>query len=282
MPAARPARGAQGDVAVEGRGPSGRQRFLREAQAAAAIVHDHVVTIHQVGEAQRRAVSGHALARRRDPGGTAAQKVGLPISKVLRLGCEVALGLEAVHQRDLIHRDIKPANLWMEDLASRGRQPPVASEQGADAPRSPTRVKILDFGLARPMHEAVHLTRRDTRGHAGLHVARAGTRDARRCAVRSLQPRLRHVPHGDRRTAVSGRNSAAVLHSLATVHPTPPRQLNPDVPPAWKWSAAFARDPADRPLQPWKSPTGSTCGRVPPGVGRLSESASVQPTRRSA
>src|SRR4029077_17821393 len=55
------------------------------------------------------------------------------VDDILRLGLEIARGLQAAHERDLIHRDIKPANIWVE---------------------APTgRVKILDFGLARPAQD---------------------------------------------------------------------------------------------------------------------------------
>ena len=74
-----------------------------------------------------------------------------------------------------------------------------------------------------------------------------------------------------------GKNSAAVLHSLATVQPTPPRQLNPDVPPALEQLVLqlLARDPADRPASALEVADRLQHMRqeLPPGVGRLSESA---------
>jgi serine/threonine protein kinase len=115
-------------------GDVGRRRFLREARAAAAIEHDHIVPIYQVGEA---AVSGTGVVPflampflRGETLEARLQREGkLPVDAVLRVGRELALGLAAAHQRGLIHRDIKPANIWLE-----------AESQ---------RVKILDFGLAR-------------------------------------------------------------------------------------------------------------------------------------
>src|SRR6201999_2420797 len=67
----------------------------------------------------------------------------LPTAEVLGVGREVALGLAAAHQRGLVHRDIKPGNIWLE------------------APHG--RVKVLDFGLARPVspdgtEDSGHLT----------------------------------------------------------------------------------------------------------------------------
>src|SRR5439155_9528950 len=53
-----------------------------------------------------------------------------PVAEVVRVGRQVAEGLAAAHEQGLIHRDIKPANVWLDG--------------------SHRRVKILDFGLARP------------------------------------------------------------------------------------------------------------------------------------
>src|SRR5438105_3783952 len=116
-----------------------RERFLREARAAAAIKHDHIVTIYQVGE--DRGVPFIALEFLK----------GMPLDKwfdqhpkpklihVVHICREMAEGLAAAHQFGVIHRDIKPANVWLE------------------APKG--RVKILDFGLARPERDDIHLTK---------------------------------------------------------------------------------------------------------------------------
>ena len=94
--------------------PSAKKRFLREAQAAASIKHDHIVTIHQVGEDRgvpflaMEFLDGEPLDARLKREGK------LPILEVLRIGREVAEGLAAAHETGLIHRDIKPANIWLE------------------------------------------------------------------------------------------------------------------------------------------------------------------------
>src|SRR5205814_6999118 len=116
--------------------PAARERFLREARAAAAIEHEHVVTIYQVGE--ERGVPFLAMQWLR--GMSLEERLLRPgplgVGAALRLGRQTARGLAAAHERGLIHRDIKPANLWLEELAA---------EPGATAPRY--RVKILDVGL---------------------------------------------------------------------------------------------------------------------------------------
>src|SRR5262249_44185271 len=115
------------------------RRFLREAEATAAVRSDHVVTIYQVGEERgvpflaMEFLEGVPLDRwlqqGRKPSG----------AQVLRIGREMADGLAAAHAKSLIHRDIKPGNVWLE------------SAHGG-------RVKILDFGLARAVADDVHLT----------------------------------------------------------------------------------------------------------------------------
>src|SRR5262249_11558753 len=118
--------------------PAAKERFLREARAAAAIKHDHVVTIYQVGEDRgvpflaMELLEGEALEERLRREGR------LPVAEVLRLGREIAEGLAAAHERGLTPRDIKPANVWLE--GARGR------------------AKLLDFGLARAASDGAQLT----------------------------------------------------------------------------------------------------------------------------
>ncbi|HVK18670.1 MAG TPA: serine/threonine-protein kinase, partial [Fimbriiglobus sp.] len=110
-----------------------RSRFLREAQAAAALTHEHLVTIHAVEEADGvlylvlEYVPGESLADRLRREGR------LPLATVIRIGAQVARGLAAAHEKGLVHRDIKPGNLLL--------------EAGTD------RVKVADFGLAKSADE---------------------------------------------------------------------------------------------------------------------------------
>src|SRR5437667_6962346 len=88
--------------------PSAKKRFLREAKAAAAIKHDHIVRIYQVGE-DRGAPFLAMEFLEGEPLDVRLKREGkLPPSEVLRIGREVAEGLTAAHARHLIHRDIKP------------------------------------------------------------------------------------------------------------------------------------------------------------------------------
>jgi serine/threonine protein kinase len=113
-----------------------RRRFAREAKAAAAVVHDHVVAIHAVDTEPDHGlpylvmpyVAGHSLQERIDRTGP------MPIQEVLRIGMQMSLGLAAAHAQGLVHRDIKPSNILLENGLER--------------------VKITDFGLARAVDDA--------------------------------------------------------------------------------------------------------------------------------
>ena len=93
---------------------SARKRFSREARSAAAVVHRHVVPIHNVETEQETPflvmhyVAGESLQTRIDREGS------LPLRATLRIGMQVASGLAAAHEQGLVHRDIKPANVLLE------------------------------------------------------------------------------------------------------------------------------------------------------------------------
>ncbi|MDP1560929.1 MAG: serine/threonine-protein kinase [Pirellulaceae bacterium] len=115
-----------------------RKRFAREAQAAAAIMHEHVIPIYDVVSQPEACylvmqyIAGYSLQERVDRQGP------LSIAEVLRVGVQISAGLQAAHQQGLVHRDVKPANILLEE--------------------SVERVLISDFGLARTADDA-NLTR---------------------------------------------------------------------------------------------------------------------------
>src|SRR2546423_9172013 len=85
-------------------------RFLQEAGAAAAITHDHVVPIYQVGEEHGVPFLAMPLLKGESLESALRRQKRLPLADVLRIGRETAEGLAAAHTAGLIHRDIKPAN----------------------------------------------------------------------------------------------------------------------------------------------------------------------------
>jgi ABC-type branched-subunit amino acid transport system substrate-binding protein/tRNA A-37 threonylcarbamoyl transferase component Bud32 len=128
-------------------GPVVRVRFLREAQMAASLKDDHVVTIYQVSEHAGRPY----LVMERLRGESLEQRLKrdrwLPVPEALSIARQITRGLRAAHAVGLVHRDIKPANIWLEEPAD-----------GVGAPR----VKILDFGLAKPLRDDTELTQHGT------------------------------------------------------------------------------------------------------------------------
>src|SRR5262245_25454949 len=113
---------------------SARQRFAREARAAAAVRDDHVIDIHTVRDDAplpylvMEFVDGPNLETLLRKGGP------LEVKEVLRIGIQVASGLAAAHKQGLVHRDVKPANVLLENGVQR--------------------VKLTDFGLARAADDA--------------------------------------------------------------------------------------------------------------------------------
>jgi len=215
---------------------SARRRFLREAQVAAALKHDHIVTIYQVGEDRgvvflaMEFLQGESLEDR-------LQRGRPPVSDLLRFGREMAQGLAAAHRQGLIHRDIKPANIWLE------------SDPSDATPASP-RIKILDFGLARATADDAQLTHHGalvgTPAYMAPEQACGGRLDPRSdlfslgCVLYRLA--TRELPH-------KGETTSAVLSSLAHENPRPVSDFNPTLPPALATliTRLLAKDPADRP-----------------------------------
>lgn len=111
------------------RSAAAKARFLREARAVAAVEHDNIIAIYQVGEDRGLPFLAMPLLQGETLADRLKREHRLPTAEVVRIGREVAAGLAAAHERGLIHRDIKPANLWLDWRSGR--------------------VKILDFGLAR-------------------------------------------------------------------------------------------------------------------------------------
>lgn len=119
------------------RNPAVRERFVREAQAAAGLDHDNIVHVYQVGLTHEAPYLAMQLLKGESLAAYLKQRGRLEPSEVARMGSEIASGLAAAHQRGLIHRDIKPDNLWVEPTG---------------------RVKILDFGLARDVQSNENMT----------------------------------------------------------------------------------------------------------------------------
>jgi len=107
--------------------PERQRRFVQEARAASALNHPHIVTVHDIDEAD----GVHFIAMEYVEGRTLADAIGrkgLPLRAALQLGAQIADALARAHTQGIVHRDLKPANVM---VTARG----VA--------------KVLDFGLAK-------------------------------------------------------------------------------------------------------------------------------------
>jgi serine/threonine protein kinase/formylglycine-generating enzyme required for sulfatase activity len=187
-----------------------RKRFLREAQTAAAIEHDHIVHIYQVGEDRGVPFIAMPLLKGEPLNRRLARENRLPLSEVIRIGRETADGLAAAHKQGLIHRDIKPANLWLE-------------ENG--------RVKILDFGLARAASDSGQVTQSGaivgTPAYMAPEQVDGKTLDAR-CDLFSLGCVLYRLSTGE--APFKGADTISTLVAVATEKPRSPAQIIPTLP----------------------------------------------------
>src|ERR1700682_5623073 len=108
-----------------------RERFEREARTIASLNHPHICVLHDIGHQDgtdylvMECVEGETLAKRLEKG-------PLPLDQALRCAAQMAAALDKAHRSGVVHRDLKPANIML-------------TKSG---------VKLLDFGLAKPVSEA--------------------------------------------------------------------------------------------------------------------------------
>ena len=187
-----------------------KQRFAREAKAAAAVLHPNVVPIYSVSSDDdvphlvMAYVRGGSLQTRLEKDGP------LPLIEVLRIGSQVAAGLDAAHEQGLVHRDIKPENILL--------------EEGVE------RVTITDFGLARAVDDNSVTQLGSIAGtpqYMSPEQARGDQID-QQSDLFSLGSVLYALCTG--RPPFRDETSYGVMRKIIDEEPTPIRQLNPDVP----------------------------------------------------
>ncbi|HZZ29293.1 MAG TPA: protein kinase [Pirellulales bacterium] len=188
-----------------------RQRFAREARAAASVVHENVVAIHAVADSGPLPyfvmpyLRGSSLQKRLDAHGP------LGVSEILRVAVQIAAGLSAAHAQGLVHRDIKPANIMLEDGVER--------------------LKITDFGLARAADDA-SLTRTGviagTPQFMSPEQARGELVDSR-SDLFSLASVMYAMCTG--RPPFRAETSYGTLHRICDAQPHGIREINPEIPP---------------------------------------------------
>lgn len=186
------------------------KRFLREARAAAAVSHEHVVTVFAVEEDSSppylvmECIVGKSLQQKIDQSGP------LDPAEILRIGMQIAEGLAAAHRQGLVHRDIKPSNILLENGVER--------------------VTITDFGLARAIDDVTMTQTGHVAGtpeYMSPEQAMGGRLD-HRSDLFSLGSVLYTMCTG--RTAFRADSTMAVLRRVCDDTPRPIADLSPSIP----------------------------------------------------
>ncbi len=191
------------------RDPEAKERFLHEAQAASALDHPNICTVHEIGEHEGRTFivmgyyEGETVKRKIEHG-------ALPHVDAVNLICQVAEGLAKAHEAGIVHRDIKPANI-------------IVTKDGV--------AKILDFGLAKVSGRTLHTKSGTTLGtvaYMSPEQARGEEIDAR-SDVWSLGITMYELLAG-KRPFESGYEQALVYQILNEQH-EPLQKHFPDIAP---------------------------------------------------
>jgi TolB-like protein len=206
--------------------PELKDRFLVEAQAAAALSHLNVCVIHEVGEDEGRPY----IAMEFVEGETLKDKLRqgpLKIPEALAIAAQVAAGLGEAHHKGIIHRDIKSANIM---ITAKGQ------------------AKVMDFGLAK-LRGGSSLTKSQTTigtvAYMSPEQARGGDLD-QRTDIWSLGVVLYEMLGGT--LPFRGDHDQAVIHQISHAEPAPLKKLRPDLPSGLEEIAgqALAKKPTDR------------------------------------
>ena len=185
-----------------------KERFMREAQTAAALDHPNICTVYEFDEAEEKTfismayIKGQSLKKKIESG-------PLELEETLRIATQVAEGLQEAHKKGVVHRDIKSANIMMDER---------------------DQAKIMDFGLAR-MTGSTLLTKE------GMTM---GT-------IAYMSPEQAHGEEVDHRTDIwsfgvvlyemfvgqlpfKGEHDQGVVYSILNEQPKPITDLRSDIP----------------------------------------------------
>jgi eukaryotic-like serine/threonine-protein kinase len=227
-----------------------KQRFIREAKAAAALNHPHICTIHSVDEhggnqfIVMEYVDGVTLRQRSEVRGQRSEVGGQrsevrrqmsespitdtpPLATTIEYAIQIAEALAEAHEKGIVHRDIKPENIMVD---------------------AKNRIKVMDFGLAK-LKGTMNITK------AGSTVGTVAYMSPEQIQGQDVDHRSDIFSFGvvlyellTRNTPFRGEHEAAMVYSIVNEHHTPPETYVPDLSAELihLLNTALEKDPEDR------------------------------------
>jgi len=188
--------------------PDIKERFIREAQAAAALDHPNICTVYEFGEAEQKSFISMAYIK----GQSLKNKIEsepIELEEAIQIATEIAEGLQEAHKKGVVHRDIKSSNIMMDER---------------------NQAKIMDFGLARKA--------------GGTLLTKEGTAMGTIAYMSPEQTQAEEVDHRTdiwsfgvvlyemltRQLPFKGEHEQAVVYSIRKDKPKPITEINAEIP----------------------------------------------------
>jgi len=188
--------------------PEIKTRFMREAQAAAALDHPNICTVHEFDEAEEKPfismayIEGQSLKDKIESG-------PLDLEKALRIAEQIADGLQEAHKKGIVHRDIKSGNIMVTDSGQ---------------------AMVMDFGLARTADRTLLTKEGSTMGTVAYMSPEQtqGEKVDQRTDIWSFGVVLYEMLTGQ--LPFKGEHEQAVVYSILKENPKPITEIKSDIP----------------------------------------------------